>query len=60
MIVRLMVIDPMPDAKRASDVLVYQVPENSREFHLLAELFNKAALDWTVLTPAVKMKKEAQ
>lgn len=48
MIVRLMVVDPLPVPQR-SDVLVYQVPEKSREFSLLTELFSAAGLEWTVV-----------
>ena len=44
MIVRLIVIDPSPLPGR-SDTLVYQVPENSRELHLLEELFSKAGIE---------------
>lgn len=49
MIIRLMVIDPEPQADR-SDVLVYQVPENSREMKLLTQLFTQARLEWEVVT----------
>ena len=44
MIVRLIVIDPSPPLGR-TDTLVYQVPENSREMHLLQELFDKAGIE---------------
>lgn len=48
MIVRLMVIDPNPQPTR-SDVLVYQVPEKSREMELLIQLFDQARLEWEVV-----------
>ena len=52
MIVRIMVVDPEPNGARASDVLVYQVPERSREFQLLTQLFDQAGLEWTTLGPS--------
>jgi hypothetical protein len=48
MISRIMVVDPQPDPQRG-DILVYQVPEKSREFKLLTELFSAAGLEWTVV-----------
>jgi hypothetical protein len=48
MIVRLIAIDPRPDPNR-SDVLAYQVPENSREMKLLIELFDAAGIEHETL-----------
>lgn len=52
MIVRIVVVDPRPESSNPkSDILVYQVPENSREFKLLAELFEQAHVEWVVIDP---------
>lgn len=48
MIVRLLAIDPQPEPGR-SDVLCYQVPENSREYAVLTDLFSKAKIEYTQL-----------
>ena len=48
MIVRLIAVDPRPKQGK-SDVVVYQVPENSREMELLCELLSDAKIEWTVL-----------
>ena len=42
---RVIVLDPEPPADK-SDMLVFQVPEHSREFALLTSLFDKAGLEW--------------
>lgn len=55
MIIRLIVIDPQPRPDRG-DVLVYQVPENSREMELLCQLFDQARLEWIVEPFARKSK----
>lgn len=44
MIVRLIVVDPRP-RKGESDLVVYQVPENSRAHQLLVELCEAAKLE---------------
>ena len=49
MIVRLIAIDPRPDKNRASDVLAYQLPENSRELKLLQEVFSDAGIEWEIV-----------
>lgn len=59
MIVRLIVIDPKPAAGR-SDILAYQVPENSREFALLTELFTKEGLEWETISIPRKKKGVGQ
>ena len=53
MIIRLIAVDPAPRAGK-SDVLVYQVPENSREFEVLADLLTARGIEWTTLRPAAK------
>lgn len=58
MIVRLVAVDPNPDPKR-SDLLCYQVPEHSREFKLLAELFTKAGIEWETFEFPRRKKNEA-
>lgn len=52
MIVRIVVVDPRPGSSNPkSDILVYQVPEKSREFELLSELFEQAHIEWVVIEP---------
>jgi hypothetical protein len=56
MIVRLIAVDPRP-LKDRSDLLVYQVPENSREMKLLQELFDIAGIEHAVVSGPQKIKK---
>lgn len=56
MIVRLLVIDPQPRPDR-SDVLVYQVPEKSREMELLTQLLNQARLEWEIVEFSGRRKR---
>ena len=46
MIVRVIVVDP----EHGDDLIVYQVPENSRAFHMLTQLLETAGYEWTTLT----------
>jgi hypothetical protein len=48
MIIRLIAVDPHP-RKGKSDLLVYQVPEKSREMEFLIELFNEAHVEYALL-----------
>ena len=48
MIIRLIVVDPRP-RKGKSDLLVYQVPEHSRECELLMQLFDDAGIEHALL-----------
>lgn len=57
MIVRIIAIDPNPDPKRASDLLVFQVPEHSREFAVLTESFTKAGIEWDTIFSVRKPKE---
>lgn len=60
MIVRIIVVDPQPAAGR-SDLLVYQVPENSREFAVLIAVFKSAGLEWETIGPnRARLDKETQ
>lgn len=45
MIVRVVVVDPEHD----DDLIVYQVPENSRAYHVLTQLLETAGYEWTTL-----------
>ena len=56
MIVRLIVVDPNPTPGK-SDLLVYQVPENSRELALLEQALTKAGLEYAVIHSARQPKK---
>lgn len=56
MIVRVIAVDPRPRLGH-SDVLVYQVPERSREFEVLTELFDSAGMEWTTISAAPKAPK---
>lgn len=58
MILRLIVIDPAPPLGK-SDMLVYQVPENSREMKLLVKLLTDAGIEWvSVSAPRQPKRKE--
>jgi hypothetical protein len=59
MIIRLIALDPHPERGR-SDILVYQVPENSRELELLTQLLDEHKIEWTTLTPNPRRKKHEQ
>lgn len=48
MIIRLIAVDPKPREGK-SDVLVYQVPENSREEAVLKDMLTQAGMEWTML-----------
>lgn len=48
MIIRLIAVDPHP-RKGKSDLLVYQVPDKSREMEFLIELFNEAHVEYALL-----------
>lgn len=56
MIVRLLALDPQPEAGR-SDVLCYQVPEKSREYKLLVHLFELYGIEFTELASAPRKAK---
>lgn len=57
MIIRLMAVDPHPRADSHTDIVVYQLPENSREFELLTSLLDQAKIEWTVLVTPRKPKE---
>lgn len=48
MIVRLIAVDPRP-RKGESDLVVYQVPENSRAHKLLEELLDEAGIEHALI-----------
>ena len=48
MIIRILAVDPNPRDK-SRDVVVYQVPERSREFELLIWLFDREGISWTTI-----------
>lgn len=56
MIIRLMAVDPRARAGSMSDIVVYQVPENSREMELMIELFDAAGIQWTTIPSPTPMK----
>lgn len=57
MIIRLMAVDPQPRADSQTDIVVYQLPENSREFELLTALLDQSKIEWTVLKTPRKPKE---
>lgn len=59
MIIRLIAVDPRPRADR-SDLLVYQVPENSREHRLLEECFSTLGIEHAVVAAPRKQKGKAE
>ena len=56
MIVRLIAVDPRPRPGEG-DVVVYQVPEHSREIELLQELMNAAHIEWTVMEASPRKRR---
>lgn len=59
MIVRVVAVDRNPRPGSAHDLLVYQVPDKSREFEVLTQLFDTAKMEWTVVAAAPKARKGA-
>lgn len=58
MIIRLIAVDPRP-RKGESDLVVYQVPENSRAHQLLCELLDEAKIEWALIeTPPRSAKHD--
>ena len=55
MIVRILAVDPTPAAGR-SDILVYQVPENSREFAVLTAALTASGVEWEEVKSVRKNK----
>lgn len=58
MIVRLIAQDPRPRVGSKTDLVVYQVPEKSREIELIQELFDSAGIVWTILESQPRKPKE--
>ena len=56
-ITRVIVVDPTPALNR-SDLLVYQVPENSREFAVLTAALEQAGLEWASVGSSKSANKE--
>ena len=49
MIIRILVVDPAP-RNALEDLIVYQVPENSRAHELLEQLLSDAGLEHEAIT----------
>lgn len=60
MIIRLIALDPRPRPGAKHDVVVYQVPEKSRELELMQELFDAAGIEWDIIEFNRKRKKETK
>lgn len=43
-IIRVIAVDPRPRVNSGTDLVVYQVPERSREYELLLELFEREGI----------------
>lgn len=56
MIVRLIAVDPRPRPGEG-DLVVYQVPENSRAHKLLEEVFAAAGIETAVIGAAPRRRK---
>lgn len=56
MIIRVCVIDPEP-RNPMDDVLVFQVPENSRQHELLTELLHDAGLEFVAIQSTRKRRE---
>lgn len=58
MIIRVIAVDPNP-RRGESDLVVYQVPENSAAHRLLTHLLDSAGIEWTQLdAPATSRKRK--
>lgn len=57
MIIRVIVIDPDPRDPR-DDVIVYQVPENSRAQGLLIQLLENSGLEFVEIESSRKVKEK--
>lgn len=57
MIIRVIVIDPDPRDPR-DDVIVYQVPENSRAQELLIQLLENSGLEFVEIESSRKVKEK--
>ena len=57
MIIRLIAVDPRPRLGAKTDLVVYQLPEKSREYGLLTELLNEHGIDYAVIESKRKSKK---
>lgn len=49
-VVRVVVVDPQPETA-ADDIIVFQVPENSRAHRLLVDLLEKAGIQNVTIEP---------
>lgn len=58
MITRIVVIDPHPRDVR-DDVIVYQVPEKSRAFELLADMLTREGFQWVEVPSTERRKRES-
>lgn len=58
-IIRVIAIDPEPRVGSHSDVLVYQVPENSREYEVLLDMLTAARLEWTKIDSSPRKNGKA-
>ncbi len=56
-ILRICVVDPEPRANCEDDVLVYQVPEHSRQEELLKSLLDEAGLEYVSIEPKPRKKR---
>jgi prephenate dehydratase len=57
MIIRLIALDPRPRDASKTDIVVYQVPEKSRELELLMELFDQHGIEYTTLESNKRRRK---
>lgn len=59
MIVRIAAVDPRPRNPH-EDVVVYQVPENSRAYELLIEMLEKEGIDWVKIESRPRKAKPTE
>lgn len=57
MIIRIIAIDPDSRPNSKHDVLVYQVSEQSREYELLIEMFNRCRIEYQIIETHQRKKK---
>lgn len=55
MIIRVIAVDPVAPAGK-EDLVVWQVPENSRALELLTAGLAAQKIEWTLLKPTPKVK----
>lgn len=56
-IIRICVVDPEPRPNCSDDVLVFQVPEHSRQEELLKQMLDEFGLEYVSIEPKPRKKR---